>query len=101
LIWCTMDPQINPEARINHANAEYLVLAYELWRGCGAQTDLWVRCEAVVCRAATGSLSRKTGGPRGPVTVRWHAAWHAVPPSLLTVRILGERRNDRGACVHT
>src|SRR5690242_21958610 len=23
------------------------------------------------------------------------------PPSLLTVRILGERRNDRGACVHT
>jgi hypothetical protein len=73
LIWCTIDPQINPEARMNHVNAEYLVLVCELWRGCGSQTGPWVRCEAAGCRAAAGSLREDGGGRGGPVTVRWHA----------------------------
>ena len=61
--------------------------------------DAWMPRRDRIVLAKGGQASRASH--RGPVTVRWHAAWHAAPPSLLTVRILGERRNDRGAGVHT
>ena len=73
MIWCTIDPQINPEARINHANTKLIVLECELWRGCGSQTSPWVRCDVAGRRAGrpdrfakTPDRFAKTGGRGRP-----------------------------------
>jgi hypothetical protein len=66
LIWCTIDPRINPEARINHANTKLIVLECELWHGCGSQTSPWVRCDVAGRRAGRPDRFAKTGGRGRP-----------------------------------
>jgi hypothetical protein len=72
LIRCTIDPQINHEARINHVNVTIIVKVCE-FLALMRHVKLLCRCEAAGCRAAAGSRPRKTGGRGGPATVRRHA----------------------------
>ena len=74
MIWCTIDPQINPEARINHVKRDdyridVRIPGFDEVRKAGV---VGVKPQGAAPRP--DRPPRKTARHRGPVTVPWHAA---------------------------